>query len=465
MAMQKTDIVIKLDFIVEQTVGNIKKIAGFVTPEYLISIINALDLEANPRFSKTGAVTDAIQDSIKNTPPLFPFKTKGILLAASWYEQLDSGKIRINLDIHDMEGILDGGHNALAIGLFILQAAMNHAGKMLPKGAFSWVDFKALWQKEHDTVNAYSDFIKKAPDSGTFQFFTPIELLLPRDPNDSHCVKIFKAELPEICAARNNNVQLQETAKANHLGYFNALKQLLNRHNPVICSRIEWKTNDGGTVPVQDLVALAWIPLALITPVKDARGRGIEPLPLFSTYSKKSLCLKQFEKLMGAPAVVNRNGDSDDAHLVNTEVKSAFQITAVLTELYDYIFTVFPEYYNNTHGNYDRIPTIKSLNANHKEKTAPFSGMTIEILSPAGFINPLVCGLQTLLEVVAVDGHNIIQWSQPPMVFLQKNLETIVKHYAGLLSICNYDPQKVGRTPQCYAQATTFYKMAIAGIL
>ena len=52
---------------------------------------------------------------------------------------------------------------------------------------------------------------------GALHFYVPVELLVPRNPNDLACVESFKGELLEICAARNNNVQLQVSDKANQL--------------------------------------------------------------------------------------------------------------------------------------------------------------------------------------------------------------------------------------------------------
>lgn len=51
------------------------------------------------------------------------------------------------------------------------------------------------------------------------------------------------------------------------------------------------------------------------------------------------------------------------------------------------------------------------------------------------------------------------------MKFLQDNLEGIVRHYAGIFSMCDYDPQKIGKNQQSYAQALSAFKMAMAGIL
>ena len=78
---------------------------------------------------------------------------------------------------------------------------------------------------------------------------------------------------------------------------------------------------------------------------------------------------------------------------------------------------------------------------------------------------PLVYGLQALMKVEEINGFNVISWSQPPMEFLTNNLDKIVNHYSGFLSVCDYDPQKVGKSQQSYEQALTGFKMTLAGIL
>ncbi len=50
------------------------------------------------------------------------------------------------------------------------------------------------------------------------------------------------------------------------------------------------------------------------------------------------------------------------------------------------------------------------------------------------------------------------------MQFLKKNLREIVAGYADILSMCNYDPQKVGKSTQSYKTALSEFKLAIAGI-
>lgn len=228
---------------------------------------------------------------------IFPFKTKGILLAASQYECLERNRYKITPENRSFEGILDGGHNTLAIGLYILQRAME-AGAGVSPGQKTWDEFKTLWRQNTDSVHAYLEALKKETNDRTLDFYIPAELLVPRDPEDLACVEAFRRELLEICAARNNNVQLPVSDKANQMGYFEDLKELLDARNPAVSDRVAWKTNDGGDIKAQDIVALAWIPLNLITPVRDGNGGLWSRCWHRTSIATRAGCLKQFEKLM-----------------------------------------------------------------------------------------------------------------------------------------------------------------------
>ena len=87
--------IVRFEQMTQQTVGDTTKIIGLVKIRDIASIIDDLDLEANPRSSKANAVTDGIQNSLESDTDLFPFKTKGILLASSQYTMLDRGRIII----------------------------------------------------------------------------------------------------------------------------------------------------------------------------------------------------------------------------------------------------------------------------------------------------------------------------------------------------------------------------------
>lgn len=463
---EKRSIIIKFDHPSEQTVGNVTKIVGLVEARYFVAIIDSLNLEANPRSSKTGNVTDAIQETIANSPELFPFMSKGILLASSSYEKLERNRIKITPDNLQIEGILDGGHNTLAIGLYILGQALEYHGESINKSTKNWDTFKELWLKSRDKVKAYLNAIQKGEIKNKLNFFVPVELLVPSNMNDEECVYSFINNLLEICEARNNNAELQLTAKVNQKGYFDDLQKMMEDHNPLIAKRIEWKTNEGGEIKVQDVVALSWVALNLIEPVRDENlERKIKPVAPNKLYSAKGACLKQFEKLMSSPDVTGTAEDGYHSVLLNDEVRSAFEVAVEFPDLYDYIYENFPKQYNANGGKFLAINACKDLNKNRKTKVTPYKGKKIDILSPDGYITPLFYGLQALLGKKEVNGKKQIYWTQPPMSFLQDNFPRIVKDYMGNLELCNYDPQKVGKAIKVYDDALKTFKMAIAGIL
>lgn len=283
-------IIIRFEQSNKQSVGEITKILGLVKAKSLVSIIDCLNLEANPRASSTGSVTEAIQETIRTTPMLMPFKTKGILLASSDYEELERDRIKITPQNVEIEGILDGGHNTLAIGLYILERALENEGVRLPKDKKTWHDFKALWNLHRESIDNYLKLVRNNDAftiSEQLNFYIPVELLVPRDMHDELCMATFRNKLFDICEARNNNVELQTSAKANQKGYFEDFKALMKKRNSSLESKIEWKTNDGGEIKVQDLVALAWIPLNLVEDIHDSEGKSIDALAPNKLYSGK----------------------------------------------------------------------------------------------------------------------------------------------------------------------------------
>ncbi|HEV7880805.1 hypothetical protein [Bradyrhizobium sp.] len=109
----------------ENSIAGIKRYTGFVRGRDLYPLFDHASLEANPRAAKTGNVTDDILESLRKTPELFPLKSKGILLGTSTYEALQRNRFELKFDDPASEGILDGGHNMLAIGIHMLSEVLD----------------------------------------------------------------------------------------------------------------------------------------------------------------------------------------------------------------------------------------------------------------------------------------------------------------------------------------------------
>lgn len=457
--------IIRFNQMAQQTVGDTTKIMGLVKVRDITSIIDDLNLEANPRSSKTNNVTDAIQNSLSTSTDLFPFKTKGILLASSEYELLDRGRIIIKPKDRAIEGILDGGHNTLAIGLFILRSAMAYAGQTLAARVKKWDQFKEAWNENRSLVDIYFNHLDEEHDTTSgMDTLVPVELLVPRDAKDDVCATRFRNNLMEICNARNTNVQLSLVAKDNQSSLFDELKEVIEAENPFLKGKIEWKPNEGtGEIKVQDIVALTWIPLTLVEGIEDENGKVIQPPSLSKLYTSKGSCLSQYDKFMTSRNVTEQSGDDYKRILVNEEVQSAFKVAALLPKLYDFLYEIFPSAYNRTGGKYGRINTVKSLNERRTRHVTPFQEKEVEFLNPDGFMMPLICSSIALMERKEIgDGSYAIAWKvRNPIAFYKKNADKIVEKYKGLFDVCDYDPQKIGKQALSY----TVVKGAVESIV
>lgn len=451
MSNVDTTLTIKFEQVSEQATGNILRVTGLVKVRNLIPLIDSVDLEANPRSSKVGPVTDAIGESLETTPDTFPFKTKGVLVGASAFERRDRSRYALTFGDPQVEGILDGGHNTLAVGLYVLKLALGDS--LALKKAKKWQDFKELWEASRGAI---ADFRAKiSSDDLELDVLIPVELLLPSDPEDDLIVADFSGSLLDICAARNNNVQLKAETKANQSGYFDNLKEVLP---PGIAERVEWKTNDGGEIKSADIVALLWIALEKLAPLPlDDDGRRVEPPVPQNIYRSKGDCVNRFERLMSSPEVTSDNTGQYKRELRSPAVLSALKVGAKLPELYDRIYAAFPSLYNAHDGKFGRIQAVKKLNpANSKaRKLTKFTRQEVDTRFPEGYIVPLVYGLQALLEVTP---QGLVQWKTDPHAFLDSHLGAIVAQYKLIMAPWGYDPQKIGKDPGSYTQALNAFE-------
>ena len=433
--MNPDRVVIRFDQVAEQTEGSVRRVVGLVRAKNMLQLFDAADLEANPREAKAGAVTADIIESIEQTPDTFPFKTKGVLVGASDYEALQRNRYELRFENPKVEGVLDGGHNMLAIGTYIIAKAA--ADDKLMRRLKTWPQMKEAWGNHRQDIEA----LKKGDDEtgGALDFLVPLEVLVPSDVENEASVSDFNRSLLDICAARNNNVELKMETRANQKGFYEEFRKALPRE---IAERFEWKTNDGGDIKVRDLIALAWIPLSLLTLPIDIK---ISPQNI---YRNKGDCVKHFDELMSHSSVSKRS-DGDYTHeLSNSAVHSALVIAAQLPRLYDEIYLAFPDAYNgNGEGRFGRLGVVKMAKDMRSKPTTPFTLRDTDYSYPEGLIMPIVYGLKALMEV---DENGCVRWKQDPLKFLRAHLETIVKKYRVVMDAFRADPQKVGKHEGSY---------------
>ncbi len=470
--MATKPIIIRLKQSSEQIVGDITRVVGLMPARFLAEIINVLDLEANPRNSHLGSVTDDIERSIMNDEAtcgqkLFPLKSKGILIATSSFERLDRNRYSLVFDDLSIEGILDGGHNTLAIGRYILDQAEDAAQKPRPrkKDVSLWSGFKKTWNACRPDI---ADYLKRISDDkdglraegiGTLDFDVPVELLLPTNPDDQECLEVFRSSLLEICDARNNNVQLTAGTKGNKEGLFDTLKHLFEEKDPIFAKTISWKTNDGGKIDSRNLIALAWIPLSLTTWAKGPDAIIDAPKPQ-NIYSGKGTCLERYLDLMRDPHISTSNTNGTEKELKDLQVESALEVATDLPRLFDLIYARFPEYYNHFGGSYGKISAVKGLQNAAGKYATPFYGNDAPQPVPDGFIYPLVFGLRACMR--HDKKTNKVVWKVDPDAFVESpEFEEAAAKFCGLIRQTEYDPQKVGKGAYSYSSAETNIELAL----
>lgn len=438
--MKPNELIIRYDQVDAQSEGPVKRLVGFVRARNLLSLFDAADLEANPRSAKVGPVTADIIESIQKTPELLPFKTKGILIASSNCSQLERNRFRLIFENSSIEGILDGGHNTLAIGLHILGIA--GVDQKTIRKIRTWPDFKATWEASRELVDALKAKTTSG-DGGPLDFLIPVEALVPRDPDDDIAMDAFTGSLLEIGAARNNNVQLTLETKANKKGFYEEIRKALPKE---IADRVEWKTNDGGEVKVRDLVAFSWIPLSLIQLPKGVTVPSPQKM-----YSAKGECTKSFDDLMSDETVSKATGGEYIHELHNTSVGSALKLAAQLPALYDLVYELFPAAYNgDSEGRFGRLTAVKMAKDMKTKPTTPYLKRPVAYTCPDGYVMPIIYGLKALM-VVDEKGH--VSWKTDPQKFIEKHLPAILRTYRPLFEAFGADPQKIGKSEGSYSTA------------
>jgi hypothetical protein len=424
----------------EQADGPIKRIIGFVPAKNLLSLFDDATLDANPRSARANGVVADIINSVREDPGTFQFKTKGILLGTADFLELDRKRYDLHFNDPGYEGLLDGGHVMLALGLFLLGQVMDE--KEIEKLKL-WEDMKAAWAANREAIHAMRD---------KFEFKVPVELLLPSNENDDEIVSQFRLALIDVCAARNNNAQLTTEAKANQKGFYEEIRKRMPKE---LAERVEWKTNEWASndtrpIKARDLVALAWIPLTALnesrllpTATENGSLLNFAVLPQ-NIYRNKGELSKLFDKLMGHPDVSKqKNGPQYELH--NAAVASAFDILSALPGLYDKIYIEMGGAYNkSTGGKFGKIKEVRV--PKHGTVSSPYTGQPSEFGVPDGYVLPILYGLKALMKV----RKGVLRWSTDPEAFLSRHLKVLVGAYKMPMDMAGFDPQKIAKNPNSY---------------
>jgi hypothetical protein len=444
--MKDCEVIIKFDSVCEQDQYSIKRINGVIKLDSFVKLVDIADMDANPRKPKVTPVTRDIQGSLESDPLLFQFKTKGILLSCYTCKVLERKRYKLIFNDPDIEGILDGGHNTLAISLFILQQVAPE-NKDINK-IKTWDELKEKWNEYRKDIH---DYVESA------EHLIPLEILTSAEQE----IDSFASEILEISQARNNNSELTQSTKDNKSGYYDRLREHIDEE---IRTEIEWKANDGGRIKVADVVALSLIPISLVS--EEISDIKINPVQIFSS---KGACIKTFGEIFEKSSEQIK-GKGSIRRLSNETLDSALKIMEDIPRLYDLIDLNFGDAYNNGSSRYGGLKSVKfyeegKYKSGEKDQTylrnAPetkFYEKEGKYKNPEAYFIPIVVALRALMEVH--DG--LVRWVvDNPDDFIKKNLSKILDSYRPLI-LALRDPAQIGKSAISYQTAENALKLILA---
>ena len=422
----------------------IGRLTGLITAENFCKLMSVMGIESNPRQPKESSVTKDITETLATSPSLFPFMSKGILVSASSCETLERNRFKINLEHNGFAqpGVLDGGHNTFAIAKFLLSQVMDDNDV---RGIKNWESLTEAWQNHGHLVE---DLFREEHHKGNlshplYKILIPIEVIYPRNSSDTDALKSWSESHRDITHARNNNAQLTDSTKANHQGFFEHIKASLSKE---LREKIEWKTNDGGSIKSADIAALALIPLMALP--KDKIGEEINPVRI---YSQKGVCMDIYQRILGRDGFGIWNGSNYT--LTDAEILSALDLVKDLIDAYDNVYLEFPNSYNKAGGSFGRVDCVRN-----KPSLSKFNAKECDYTYPDGFIVPIIASLSNLIEYTPGVG---VKWKTKPSDFLKKSLNNLVLQYYTVIKFANYDPQKVGKERGTYDYLSNVINMEL----
>lgn len=409
----------------------IQKVVSTISPLGFIKLLSVAENKVNPRIATINKITKSIHETLDVSPELFWFKSKGILISTESFELLDRNRVKISLSNVDFEGIMDGGHNTFAIATFLIE-------KLFGQKLKTWDETKDFWSQNYDDILNRFELSKDQ-----FNFSIPIEIITPTSADGA--VEEFYDFIAEICSARNNNVQLKETAKGNQVGYYDYLKDSLDEEYSII-----WKTGDTGDIKSEDVISLACLGLIFLKN-NDLLPEEIKNLNKISVYSQKGKCVDFFNDVMSNPEISDEN--KGKFILKSNRIKTALDLTNDVLHFFDRLFIEFPNLYHQAApGKFGRISSV-----DHKKKgKAPF-GTTSRLCDyqySFGFFYPLICGLTGLMKYD--DRNDEVYWKINPKNLDLNSLDLL--QYVELIKVVNFDPQKIGKGVVFYNESESIFE-------
>lgn len=477
-------IILKLEQLVQQDVadGAIRKYLGYINAKGVLDLLNVAELEANPRRPKVNGATEAIKDTLANTPALMSCKSKGLLISCSVVEELERNRLRLSFDpnCRNFEDVLDGGHNLFAVSTFVIEQLLADDEDLLPKAVKikEWTDLKTFWRDNSDIIRAALN------NNGVeFNFLVPVEIITIPEMTEE-ALSNFTKNIFDISQARNNNAQLSNLASDNQKGVFNIVKDNLPDYLRDI---VAWSTGDSTKV-VKGEYVLALVSFIFVQLQK--LGKCPELLGKFRTtptgfYSGRGKCAEQVQEVLTAWKDRYEKDNLDAECLV---LRDSLKLLKDMPRIWDAIELSFPSLYNKFGGSagkkgaYGRLsPFAKKANKGkdatlRHDKACRFN--TPEFVQKKGtyetqdgYVAPLQYTITTFMKFD--DAEDRLVWNRPATeieAFYTNSdnsdaIEPVINQLGELIvSAVRGDPQQLGKATFAYNSTYMAVSQAIGNL-
>lgn len=459
MTSIKKDIIIRVRYAVLENqqelgspVADLQRICGYLNVADFCKLMNVAENKVNPRNARNNPVVRQIRETLEKSPELFWIMSRGLLISTRNCVRLDRGRVRLSFDDLEREGIMDGGHNALAIASFLLHNLMGVRYQEVNE----WKDCKNYWAENHLAIE--KALAHALNIDHRYDFLVPIEIVAPlnqsvpgvTEEDMARSEDFCESHMPDICAARNTNVQLTETAKSNQLGLYELLKEYVPD-----AAQIVWKAGDGKGIKCEDVVALACLPLSQLIKENGLAFSGESAtLSPISIYSQKSKCVNFYKKVLTDKAVSTE--ERSKYIVTHSGVKSALTMVSDIMHFFDRLYILFPNMYNKASGRFGRLTSVQD------DKSSPVHFKTTPLMCnytyPDGFIYPLMCALISLMRFNHETGR--LEWTRNPSDISDDELCSFgyQETYIEVIKALNYDPNKVGKSRLAYNTAEQMFR-------
>ncbi len=224
-----------------------------------------------------------------------------------------------------------------------------------------------------------------------------------------------------LAAARNTSVQVQDKSIAELEDRFDIIKETLEKESYI--SRVYFKENDIGDIDVADL-------LAILNMFNIARYNGMASFPI-NSYSSKKKCTDLY---------ISDHKQYGESH-ENPYVKMT-NIMPDIFRLYDAIEVGMNRFYRqkNLSGRYGATKGVQAPKAG-QEFRSKFLENEMEVLSPNGFVYPILGAFRALVE--EKDGKYC--WKKNPFTVLEKVGAELVESTVSMSRSLGNNPQSVGK--------------------